>query len=311
MTAFFTQSLSDDRTLRAGRAAAPAEPAATHDDGEVSEMPPGAAEQQGAAHGTPRARRRMTTSQELAFLGPWPKWAAFIRALEEEKKAGVPWRNILSHHTTRSCQPGKREGTVTSLGSAGLNAPTQGAAGGGRVSVRLGNMFRPGDNIETEYTSPKDHGRAKDAQQVACLDILALFLVSGPRMVKLHPNTWTRGDTSVETIRTLAEELQKEYATYHSFQVLQRLSGPAPDSNGVTPWPTWYFVQQENAPREESLPTAPRNGVSYKTLRDGETQESRDVIVLNLLGAHLKQGKWHEASKLPPPERLGGTGGAK
>ena len=322
------RSLSDGRTLRAGRAAAPAEPAATHDDGEVSEMPPGAAgamgmvgsppplpttpppsgfggdegeQQQGAAHGTPRARIRMTTSQELAFLGPWPQWATFIRALEAEKKADVGWRNVLSHHTTTSCQPGKREGPVTSLGSSGLSAPTRGGAGRWRVSVRLGNMFRPGDNIETEYTSPNDHGSAKDAKQVACLDILALSLVSGPRMVKLCPNNWTRGDESVETIRTLAEELQTQYATYHSFQVSQRLSGPGPDSNEVTTWPTWDFVQQEDAPREESLPTAPRNGVSYKTLRDGETQESRDVIVLKLLGEHLKQGEWYEASRLPPP----------
>ena len=241
----------------------------------------GGQQEVGAAHGTPRGPR-MTALEELDFLKAWDPWRRFLSELKAQKENRVTWRQILSHHTSTPCQPGNEPGTVTSLASAGLDNPKEGASGTWTVSLHLPHMFAPGDNIATYYDSAMCHTKG-EATETACFDILALFLVSGCWMVKLPAKAFT----NTNAIRHRAELLQVEYGNYHSGM-----------SYGIKALlPTYQCVRQGHAPRPQPLPTQHRGGP--RPPLTGESKDSNDAHVVKLLGNLQKEGVWHRAHLLP------------
>ena len=65
-------------------------------------------------------------------LGEWETFNALLKVIEEEKR--VPYRQILSHHMTTSCQPGKVPGPVSSLKASRIE--DKGRFGGQPLTAR-------------------------------------------------------------------------------------------------------------------------------------------------------------------------------
>ena len=59
------------------------------------------------------------TSPEMSRMMSLPGWAELQEVIKEEK--ATLWRWLLSHHTSRCCQPRKQGGVVESLKEAGLD----------------------------------------------------------------------------------------------------------------------------------------------------------------------------------------------
>ena len=227
----------------------------------------------------------MTTSEELAILGGWELWLGFLHMLDTQKRPYVPWRIVLSCHCDAACQ------RAACLEDAGLATPTWGATGGWRVSsLQLPHMFFPGDNLNTDYESPHDFTTKTEVQLVACREIAAFLLLSGPQHVKLSQNAFIGGDKGVDFVRQKAQELQACYAT--------RLSqAPKTTADSEPLWPTYKCVQlHNNAPRQPQRARAP---TLFQPLQHGETQLDRDLVVIHLLQRNLLECEWHDTVKLP------------
>ena len=249
-----------------------------------------------AAHGTLVAvpDRRMTTSEELGFLHRWGKWPDFLHLLETKKHSYISWQTILSYHCTTACQPqNPKKGEMIAVNlDAGLGTPTVGAAGGWRVTVRLPHMFRSGDNLDTNFESLQDYGSMVEVQQAACKDVVAFFLLTDSSMVKIPGNAFVEG--ALADIRQCAIELQAAYADLHS-----TANWKADDGHQL--WPTFNYLAQNNAPRQQSLPLRRQAQSLYQPLRraSGETQESRDLQTIQMLQDKLQPDTWHDIPRLP------------
>ena len=252
---------------------------------------------------TAAASRRMTTSEELAVLGDWDEWRFFLHFLETEKHSLISWQHILRHHCNTAWACDGHWDAHDGLHSAGLAAPKMGATGGWRVSVRFPYMFRPGDNLETEYDSPQDYTLSVDCVQAACKDLVALFLLSGSRMVQLPEDALVRGVYGVAYVRERANLLQSVYGVHHALTGMKA-------ADGQQLWPTYRYVHQCQGGAAVPLPApagAPRHmpvrdhtpASLYQQLRLWETQEDRDVIVINMLEQSLSPGEWHDTRRLP------------
>ena len=133
-----------------------------------------------------------------------PQFSKLREALVEEAK--VPWRQILSHHTSSPCQPQKSAGPVASLKACGLDTPEQMGQDQYRVVLRLEHSYEIGDNCFVEYSSMQSK-KFKECQKSAALDVLCFLLVNRPNGVHLHTST----SCSVDRVRELAEEVRLAY----------------------------------------------------------------------------------------------------
>ena len=122
---------------------------------------------------------------------PWqalvglPEFAELRTAIEEEAK--TPFRQMLSHHTTTSCQPGRQPGVVASLKEGGLDQML-GQSQAWRVQLKLENSYEAGDGLEIQYFGC-EHAKFKDCQAEAALLVLMYLLANRPHGVHLHPST--------------------------------------------------------------------------------------------------------------------------
>ena len=85
----------------------------------------------------------------LGVLVGLPEFEQLRGALAKEKTAH--WQ-VLSHHTTTSCQPGRAEGVAPSLRAAGMDTKL-GESGAHLVEVYLENSFAHGDGLWVRYVS--------------------------------------------------------------------------------------------------------------------------------------------------------------
>ena len=96
------------------------------------------------------------------MLGEWETFSALLKVIEEEKR--VPYRQILSHHMTTSCQPGKVPGPVSSLKACGIEDKKEGlVAGLCRLDLHLPSSFEAGDGLLITCNG-KGHTKFKDCQ---------------------------------------------------------------------------------------------------------------------------------------------------
>ena len=208
--------------------------------------------------------------------------------LDTLKSPCVTWRIVLgSHCAAAECQP-NNEARVFNLDEAGLGTPTEGATGGWRVSsLQLPHMFKSGDNLNTDYESPQDYASKADAQHVACREIAAFFLLSGPQNVVLSQTAF-KHKCGVDAARKCAEELQACYADYVSQMSLT--------SDGDPLWPTYKCLQHCNAPRQPQRSPAQTR---FIPLGAGETQDCRNLKVIQLIQHYLLESTWHDTRTLP------------
>ena len=92
-------------------------------------------------------------------------------------------RQCLSHHTTASCRANRPP--VLSLKSCGLEEPIQSPCGTGvHVHLHLPHTFYDDDCWGIHYYSPTCP-RLKEAQKIACLEILTILLAMQPNIVRI------------------------------------------------------------------------------------------------------------------------------
>ena len=97
-------------------------------------------------------------------------------ALHEE--ATKAFRQVLSHHTTTACQPGKAPGSVSSLNASGLD-DKHGQAGEWYVVVHLANSFEQGDGYWVSFRSDSSPN-FKLCQAEAAQHLLMMLLANRP-----------------------------------------------------------------------------------------------------------------------------------
>ena len=178
--------------------------------------------------------RRAWVMQELGrLLDAGCGFQDLMRLVDANKRQ--PLRQVLSHHGTWSCQPGRDEGprrsAWESLKACGLEELLDGSwctrdvvwncgcslCGGepptrprGRpdcyVQLEGWNMFVAGDGLGWIYESaPWSSHRA--AEHHACLELLAFLLVVAPYAVHLHPSTMANADD----LRAAAVEVRRKF----------------------------------------------------------------------------------------------------
>ena len=146
---------------------------------------------------------RVKASLPLAWgvLNGWPEFGQLPAALTQKKTTA--YRQVLSHHTTTSCQPGRIPGPVPSLRAAGIGAklPTSSAYW---VEVRITASFAHGDGLWVRYVSASQ-AKFEDCKSEAALDLLVLLLANRPYGVHLHGSTWA----NIPRVRDCAARLHQ------------------------------------------------------------------------------------------------------
>ena len=97
-------------------------------------------------------------------------------ALDEEAITAV--RQVLSHHTTTACQPGKVPGPVSSLKDSGLE-DKRGRAGEWHVMVHLTDSFEEGDGYWVRFLGDS-RPNFKSCQAEAAQHLLMMLLANRP-----------------------------------------------------------------------------------------------------------------------------------
>ena len=115
----------------------------------------------------------------------------------------ISMRQVLSHHTTTACQPGKLAGPATSLKKGGFDARL-GEEGAWFVNVQLAHSYEDGDKFWVIYTSAP-HKKFQAAQHQAATDLLTLLLANRPQAVHIHPNTMR----DIESVRDCATRVHQ------------------------------------------------------------------------------------------------------
>ena len=80
-----------------------------------------------------------------------PGWQLLVVTVDQEIKASI--RQVLSHHTSTPCQPGKAPGVASSLKDCGLEANV-GTAQMAQVRLQIPHMFEPGFGPAWVYVTP-------------------------------------------------------------------------------------------------------------------------------------------------------------
>ena len=182
-------------------------------------------------------------------------------------------RQILSHHTSKPCQPQKEDGTAgpeANLKTAGLDT----ALPDNSVRVTLPDSHALDDGLELVY-----HGAAAPAKAAGsaacCMEILCYLLVGAPANVCLAAGPFINGDEGVQACRDTAQECQ----TAHLRRMV--LLGRNPRA----PRPLCEFVEQQTGPRRWAIPG--HELTHYEPLGPDETQAQRDQKVVELLQEHV------------------------
>jgi len=74
-----------------------------------------------------------------------PGWQVLLDVLAEESK--VSFRQVLSHHTSTPCQPGKAEGVTTSLKDSGLDTSVGTSVRSKKVRLQIPYLFECGRGL--------------------------------------------------------------------------------------------------------------------------------------------------------------------
>ena len=132
------------------------------------------------------------------------EWKQLRDVIQEELRTKV--RRVLSHHTTKWCQPRHEGGLVSSLKDKGLDYAISDAQGLWHLSLTLDAAFEPDDGFTISYTGvgPTE----KKAKETACYDVLMILLAHAPGRVKLAPGALKWGPDSVKRIRHAAVVLR-------------------------------------------------------------------------------------------------------
>ena len=128
-----------------------------------------------------------------------PQFETLLKVLDEEHL--VAFRQILSHHTSTPCQPGKAKGPVPSLKSCGIDTRL-GDAGHWRLTLNMPHSYEEGDDLNVDFVGG-EHTSFKACQADAAKTVLAFLLVNRPLAVHLHANTVR----DIEKVRNAAMEV--------------------------------------------------------------------------------------------------------
>ena len=253
--------------------------------------------------------------EELDQLYKTPGFRKLLKLVDAQRQ--VTMRQVLSHHGTWACQPGKtqdghRRSAWSSLSECGLDTLLPGSEGqrdvepdcgcsfcrrsGARtepkyyVMLRAGNMFVAGDGLEWIYESATWHSR-QAAVHHACLEVLAFLLVVGPLAVHLHEHTVA----DAAALRRAALEVRRQFLE----------SAPPPPRAAGTVERSWTcaLVPETLAEATRPPPRTRAQGL-YQPLAAGETEQRRDEEVLSFLRAALSLEVWHNPSRVPSFVRM-------
>ena len=235
---------------------------------------------------------RMTMMEELGHLRQLVEWGELRDIMASEIKTGKS-RQVLSHHTSSACQPWKAHGTVggnANLKDAGMDTPLADHG----VIIELLSSYHVNDALWLQYESGPARSHA-EAKERACLDILQFLLVSAPRAVHLPPRAFVGGEGSIETFKEAAWRCQYAYVTY-----LRSLSTET--GQPVAASPLLAHVDQTHGPRFRPTPVGAARTCLFEPLdvAAGETQETRDDLLIAFLRQHLRTGRAHWPNQLPP-----------
>ena len=225
---------------------------------------------------------RMPMMEELRELRLLPEFTSLVDCIKKEKKQSVNVRQILSHHTSNACQPGKRDGTAgggLNLKDAGLDNALPNHA----VHVTLPNSYTSDDGLELDYRGEAARSK-QEGRDACCMDILCYLLVGAPANVCMAPGPFINGGASVVACREAAQLCQ----TAHR----QRMVGRQP----VAARPLYELVDQLSGQRDRGNTEAPLE--KYEPLGPNETQTQRDQQIVELLQKHLS-AKAYSPSRLP------------
>ena len=163
--------------------------------------------------------------QQLQRLAEWQR---LLDTIDQEIK--VPIRQVLSHHTSTPCQPGKAAGVTTSLKDSGLEVNV-GSPSKAQVRLEIPHLYEMGQGPAWVYRTP-EFTTMKAAQQDACKTTLAFLLAMNPEAVHLAPGSLKQGDASVENIRKAAREI-RVFGTLWN-EARQQVARARPEGKKVT-----------------------------------------------------------------------------
>ena len=196
-------------------------------------------------------------------------WERFLTALEDAKKLDVPWKKILSQHSTN--KPNKLGGPPNPGGVTPLvqDVPAVGGRGRRLVTIHLPNAFEPNDGLRVEGVCNGSDSNA--ATDLACREIVAKLLAYAPKKVSLLAKDWKY---NVDWAGTLA------------------LSMVAP----VAPVPMPLVAAQSENQRRRGLTLG-----TYQEPQPGEDREGLKNELINfMLNFHLGRGIYElDPSNLP------------
>ena len=78
------------------------------------------------------------------------------------------------------------------------------------IGVDIPHSYEFGDAMPIKYEC-QPQTSAQKAEWVTSVDVLSLLLVSAPRKVLLHPNSFKQGETSISMLRAEAEVVKAKY----------------------------------------------------------------------------------------------------
>ena len=120
---------------------------------------------------------RITQACVAFVLGTFPE-VRTLRSLINGSLKETTWRSALAHHTTRTCQPQKHDGSpVVSLESCGMNRIAHLPNGRFSVDVTLPNSYENGDAIQLS-ASGEGSSKSESKRNVFLYSWTLVFLYS-------------------------------------------------------------------------------------------------------------------------------------
>ena len=226
------------------------------------------------------------TSPETSRMMSLPGWAELQEVIKQEKL--TLWRWLLSHHTSRCCQPRKQGGVVESLKEAGLDRvlgvceSVLDSKTVFQVRVQLDQLFEPDEgNLPVSGINPLVYCSTREslpdlAKENACREIFTFLLAIAPQKVYVAPASMR----DIERVRSAAEAFL--------------------DGRGVLASGTWAEHYLGNTRRNAKPEPKKLKVPKYAPTSDPKVQAERDETLINLVRAHWK--KKHELldpGKLP------------
>ena len=226
------------------------------------------------------------TSPEMSRMMSLPGWAELQEVIKQEKL--TLWRWLLSHHTSRCCQPRKQGGVVESLKEAGLDRvlgvceSVLDSKTVFQVRVQLDQLFEPdeGNHLPVSGMNPLVYCSTMEslpdlAKENACREIFTFLLAIAPQKVYVAPASMR----DIERVRSAAEAF---------------LDGRGVPASGT--WAEHYLGNtRRNAKPEPKKLKVPK----YAPTSDPKVQAERDEALINGLRA-----PWKDKPEFIDPGRL-------